>query len=162
MSTKRLAKNPFNAINRRLERLGSTVTVLAEGGKDKARHQLVQVSCSRCGVGTEIRPDESSTMRLSDLIRRVTKNKRTGKRMGPPLSCGCMKRECAQRYYKSRKRSGPLHTARKWVANPIFAELFDAGLGSPLLICALALRKGGFRPAIPVLLTSEPAIAQAA
>ena len=160
MSRKRSAKNPFSAINRRLKRLGSAITVLADAGKDKNRHQLVQAGCSRCGVGTEFRPDESCIMRLSDLTRRVTTNRRTGKRMGPPLSCGCIKRECCQSFYQSRKRSGPLQVVRKWVPNQFWEALSDKGWGSGMRICALALRKGGFRPAIPMQLTRE--LAQAA
>lgn len=111
----------------------------------------------------EIHPDDNisvlmgdpKTMRLADLTRRVTKNKRTGKRIGPPMSCGCLKFEAYQRFRQSRKRTGPMLVARKWIPSRFWEDLSEAGLGCPLLICLRALQKGGFRPAIAMQLTSQ-------
>jgi len=51
-----LTMQSFNRLNRRLMRIGSSVEVLGDAGKDAQRHRLVSIACSRCGVGTEWRP----------------------------------------------------------------------------------------------------------
>jgi hypothetical protein len=116
----------FKTINKRLAKLGSAVTVLAEAGQDKNRNRQVSISCALCGVGTEWRP-EVKTVRLSDLTRKVAKNKKTGKRTGPVKSCGCLKKESYARYRLSRKRSGPLVA----VVPKTFWERFDNETGIP-------------------------------
>ena len=131
--------NGFKKINLRLAHLGSYLEVLAGAGKDKQRHPLVSVSCSRCGVGTEWRPDQK-VMRLSDLTRKCGKHPVTGKRTGPSMSCGCLKAEAYTRYQRSRRRT-PLPTSppRHWAS---FWTQFDDSTLPPLLLCRKVIRKG--------------------
>jgi hypothetical protein len=155
-----LTMQSFKKINRRLVKLGSSVEVLAGAGTDKQRHKLVTISCSRCGVGTEWRPDQK-TMRLSDLVRRCGKNRVTGKRIGPPLSCGCLQREAQIKHLRSRRRS-PRATNWHWAS---FWRQFDDLDGSilrnsPPFLCARVIREGyQFYASIP---NRAPLIAKAA
>src|ERR1035437_9866319 len=145
----------FNTLNRRLARIGSFVEVLTGAGTDKQRHKLVIISCSRCGVGTEARL-ENKTMRLSDLARKFSKHKTTGKRTGPAMSCGCLEREAHSRYLRSRKRS-PRPTERHWTN---FWTQFDDSTLPPLLLCRKVIREGyQFYASVP---NSVPVVAMAA
>jgi hypothetical protein len=150
-----LTMQSFNRLNRRLMRIGSSVEVLGDAGKDAQRHRLVSIACSRCGVGTEWRPDQK-TMRLSDLVRRCGKNRVTGKRIGPPLSCGCLQREAQVKYLRSRKRS-PRPTERHWTS---FWTQFDDSTLPPLLLCWRVIREGyQFYASVP---NRAPVVAKAA
>ena len=51
-----LTMQSFNRLNRRLMRIGSSVEVLGDAGKDAQRHRLASIACGQCGVGTEWRP----------------------------------------------------------------------------------------------------------
>ena len=153
-----LTMRSFNEINRRLMRIGSSVEVLGDAGKDAQRHRLVSIACSRCGVGTEWRP-EQKVMRLSDLIRKCSKHKTTGKRIGPPLSCGCLQREAQIKYLRSRRRSPSAPSATNWNW-PSFWRQFDDSTLPPLLLCRKVIREGyQFYASIP---NRAPLIAKAA
>ena len=150
-----LTMKNLNKINRRLKKLGSAVTAIAEAGKDKQRHRLVSISCSRCGVGTEWRT-ETKVMRVSDLTRKCSKNRLTGKKTGPAKSCGCLEREAHQRYLCSRKRSPPLLAVRRrWTS---FWTQVDDDILPPLLLCQKAMRDFRFYASVP---SRAPVIAKA-
>jgi hypothetical protein len=134
----------FKKVNKRLAALGSAVTVTAEAGRDKQRHKLVSVACRICGVGTAFRA-ETRVMRLSDITRKVKKDDRTGKRTGPPKSCGCLERQAYARYALTRKRSGPIAVTERPFTS--FWTQFDSERSSPLLLCLKAMYK--YRPAVP-------------
>ncbi len=132
----------FNKINRRLAKLGSTVTVLASAGRDAERHQLVTVSCDRCGVGTEFRSDPPKVMRLGNITRKV--KTRRGKKISPPMSCGCLQHDVHQIYLNSRKRSGALR--KGMLVRRSYFDLYDDRTEG-FLVCLLARK--GFEPSVP-------------